>query len=331
MNVLYTFDNNYVQHAIASMVSICRTNSWDMNLVFYVLADSVSNDNIAVIKALEDEFSCKIIITEINGFMSQFESGFDTGGWNETTMARLLMASFLPSDVTRVIYLDCDTIVRNSLEDLWETDLDDNCIGAVVEPTVDRSRMKILGIGERPYFNAGVLLVNLAKWRDLEMEKKILAICAEEGDKLTANDQDALNLAMKDGFYILSPTYNYVNSFYYYPYRLLSELEKPARFPDAQEFRAIQDNPNIIHYLGEDRPWRKNNTHHFTQDYWKNVNQSPYASYAKEEEGWELYFKAWHLFNTLMRPFPKTRLYIIQRLIPVFLQFRAKNRKKTAR
>lgn len=328
VNVLYTFDNNYVQHAIASMVSICRTNSWDTALTFFVLADSLTKDNLKIVKSLEEEFPCKVEVAEINGFMSQFESGFDTKGWNEVIMARLLMGRFLPASVMKVLYLDGDTIVRNSLKELWNTDLGDNCLGAVVEPTVDRARMHTLGLERKPYFNSGILLVDLGLWRERHIEDKILALCAQEGDKLVAGDQDALNLVMNGEFQALSPTYNYSNSFYYYPYELLVDLEKPAHFIEAPEFRAIQESPTIIHYLGEDRPWRKGTTHRFALDYWENVRMSPFAPYAREEEGWELYFKAWGAFNALVKPFPRLRLQIIQSLIPPFLRFRTRQRKK---
>lgn len=330
MNLLYTFDNNYVQHAIASMVSICRTNSWDKDLTFYALIDSLTEKNLHVLKSLADSYPCTVITTEINGFMSSFIPGFDTKGWNEVIMARLLVNRFIPHDIDRILYLDGDTIVRGSLKEIWETDLEEYCVGAVVEPTVSKETKRRLGLENSLYFNSGVLLIDLNRWREKQIEEKLLSLCAHNGNKLTAGDQDALNMTLGGSFKVLSPTYNYANSFYYYPYRIIAESEKSSEFISEREFRSIQTNPIIVHYLGEDRPWRRGNTHRFASDYWKNVELSPYAPYATEEEGWELYFRAWRIFNTLVFPFPRIRLWILRALIPLFLQYRALKRSRNS-
>lgn len=326
MNFLYTFDSNYLQHAIASMTSICRTNDWDKDLTFYTLVDSLVDGDIKILKSLEKKFSCRVVCIEINGFMSKYMPNFDTKGWNEVIMARLLMNQFLPQDLDRIIYLDGDTIVRNSIEKLWNTDLHQYCLGAVVEPTVSTATKKRLNLVNKPYFNSGVLLVDLNKWRSQNIEERLMTICSKMGDDLIAGDQDALNVIMDGEFCELSPTYNYVNSFYYYPYDMLAKLEKPSVFVNKNEFSQIRLNPSIVHYLGEDRPWRRGNTHRYSADYWSNVHASPFASCAKEEQGWNLYFKAWRIFNLLMAPIPKVRLWMLQALIPTFLKYRASMR-----
>lgn len=77
------------------------------------------------------------------------------------------MSKFLPENVNRILYLDCDTIVRHNLNKLWSTTLDETeVIAAGIKPTVAQKTRNRLNLPQdRYYYNSGVLLVDLAKWR----------------------------------------------------------------------------------------------------------------------------------------------------------------------
>lgn len=118
---------------------------------------------------------------------------FDTQGWNEIVLSRLLLARFLVSDIQRVLYLDADTMVRGSLKELWDAPLNEHgcIIGACPEPTVSSKRMKALGHGGKPYFNAGVLLIDLESWRRNEIEKQLTRVSERAwGAELFCDDQE---------------------------------------------------------------------------------------------------------------------------------------------
>ena len=193
------------------------------------------------------------------------------------------------------------------------------------EPTADRNRRTSLGIGSYPYCNAGVVLFNLKKWRDNDMEKGILNFCKRNKEKLFANDQDALNVYLKDDIKVMSISYNYSNIFDYYPFEYLNKLM--PNFCSKIAFEHARANPAIVHFLGEDRPWRAGNTHRFSSDYFYYLRQTPWSE-APIEYGWEQYYKAWGLFNTITSPFPSARYKAITSLIPLFMKVRAKKRKQ---
>ena len=89
---------------------------------------------------------------------------------------------------------------------------------------------------------------------------------------------------------------------------------------------AIQS-PAIIHYLGEERPWRKGNKHKFKIYYEKYLAETPWGD-DQLELGWEKYFQFWNLFNIVMCPFPKLRYNIINTMIPYMMKWRKKQLKK---
>ena len=100
-----------------------------------------------------------------------------------------------------------------------------------------------------------------------------------------------------------------------------------------QEYKAICDDPAIVHFLGEERPWRYGSRHRFGGDFFKYYKKTPIGCNPEKrsdiiEHGWERYFFCFYLFNTVTKPFPGLRLKIINTLIPVFMKMRKKKLKK---
>lgn len=325
MDFLFTVDNNFIPQLAASICSICKNNLSAKSLHFYILADKVSSENKNKLTNFITEQDRDVHFIDISGFIRTFDDEFDTLGWNEVIMARILMSRFIPSEVHKIIYLDGDTIVRNSLEDLWNTDLGGNILAAAMEPTVDAKRRCSLGLEDLPYFNSGVLLVDLDKWREQNAEQLILNYCINHKEKLFAPDQDAINAALSNSIAPLSPKYNFCNIISIYPYSMMKKLMNC--YVDESVYNEAKVNPFIIHYLGEERPWRKGNKHEYRDDYVHYLSMTPWAN-TPMESGWELYFFAWNIFNSITKHAPMLRYRIINGLIPAFMKIRKRARNR---
>lgn len=327
MNILYTLNDKFVPQVAAGICSICENNKDLDNITFYLISKEITDENKNKLKEFAKKYNRELIVKELGDIKQYFDFEFDTTGWNSIVLARLLLDKFLPDDVEKILYLDGDTIVRGSLKDLWDTDIDEYVIGASIEPTVDRDRKKSLGLEFKPYYNAGVLLVNLKKWREKNAGKIILDYYKENDGKLFANDQDAINGSLNDDIYTLLPKYNFYNIFYQYSYKFLSKLMKPVEYIKKEEFDECVKNPIIIHYLGEERPWREGNHHKYKKDYEKYLKLTPWSD-TDYEKGWKTYFIFWYMFNFVTKPFPSLRYKIINSLIPTFMKIRSKQIKK---
>lgn len=324
MNILYTLNDNFVPQVGTGITSICKNNKKAEKINFYIISYGIKKDNKNKLSRLCKKYNRDIDIIELDDLNEYFDFNFDTLGWNKVILARLLMGSILPKTVDKIIYLDGDTVVRDGLKELWETNLGSSIVGMSIEPTVDKKRKKSLDIENYPYYNSGVILVNLKKWRDKNCEKKIIQYYKEKNGLLFAADQDAINVVLKDNIHTISPKYNYYNIFYQYSYYFLSKLMKPLKYADyvsKEMYDEARQNPTIIHYLGEERPWRKGNTHKYKNDYQKYLKMTPWKN-AEEEEGWKLYFVCWNIFNFVTKPFPLIRYNIINSLIPTFMKIR---------
>ena len=325
MDILYTVDNNFVPQLAANIYSLASNHSGSNDITFHVFSKGISNLNQSKLESQVADLKQKIAFYDISDFMKKLDFEFDTRGWNEIVLARLLMAEFLPQDLSRVIYLDADTIVLDDISELWNENLGNKILGMVCEPTADSSRRNSLGISSYFYHNAGVLLVDLTAWRRDHCQSEVLKYCSENAGKLFANDQDALNVVFKDAIASIGIRFNYSNIFDYYSYDFLNNL-MPG-FSSKEDYALAKQHPTIVHYLGEERPWRHGNTHRFKSDYDYYIAKTCWRD-AKQEEGWEGYFYIWRLFNLLTRPFPTLRYRVINSLIPAFMKYRAAMRKK---
>lgn len=327
MNILYTVNNKFVPQIGAGICSVCENNREEDKIHFYVFSLGITEHNKEKLNQLVGDYGRKISIIEIEDMQNYLDFEFDTLGWNPVILARLFMSKILPEDLEKILYLDGDTIVCGSLRGLWNYNLQNKTLGMSVEPTVDRQRKNELGLRDYYYHNSGVLMVDLARWRQIGAEKKIIDFYKEKNGKLFAADQDAINGALKDEICQIPPKYNFCNIYYQYPYKFLCKLMNPLSYFSESVFRDSVENPVIIHYLGEERPWRRGNAHRYKSDYNRYLSMTVWRG-TPQEEGWEFYFLCWKIFNFLTKPFPQLRYSLINYLIPYFMDFRARKLKK---
>lgn len=327
MDILYTSDNCFVPQIAAAICSVCENNRHLETIRFHIFADSYSPENIEKLTQFVTNYSRDVVFYDLSNLKQYFPYEFDTGGWKPVVLSRLLCYKILPESIDRILYLDGDTIVRGSLEELWETDMQDRSVAGVIEPTVNKKNLIPIDLVGCPYINAGVLLIDLKKWRDDKSGDKILQYYQQKKGKLFANDQDAINGALKGDVLFLSPKYNFCNSFYTYNYKTCCRIMDPTPYIDKSTFQNACNTPVIIHYLGEERPWRNGNHHKYRSDFERYLGLTPWKD-TDFQEDWRLYFAAFYTFNFFTKPFPMLRYQIMTYLIPKFMQYRARKLKK---
>ncbi|MEN5233636.1 glycosyltransferase family 8 protein [Sphingobacterium faecium] len=165
---------------------------------------------------------------------------------------RLLLPELLPN-YDKVIYLDCDIIVRQDLAAVFEkTDLRNNYLAAVYEAALPFQEDYLKSIGSQPgdYFNSGFLIMNLDLLRQDNMAPQFLEASKQQG--LQFPDQDVLNQLCKNKTVPLSPIYNGIRT-YFLPQYMDDFLKRYS----AKEWEEVQKT-GTIHYTGA-KPWN-----HFT-------------------------------------------------------------------
>lgn len=328
MDILYTLNENYVRHLAASMCSLCENNRAADRIFFHIISCGMTAESQEKIKDLAASYGRECAFYEIGDIREKIQGNVDTKGFDISVLARLFVGRFVPEDVERVLYLDCDTIIIDDITPYWNVDMGDCVLAGVPEPVITKSRRPILDmLPSHDYYNAGVFLFNMKQWRALDGEKTVLTYFSENVEKLVANDQDALNACFKGRIQTVAPKYNYASYNIYYPYRLLKKLSGEAPYVSREVYEDSKAHPAIVHYLGEERPWRAGNKHPYRADYKKYLSMTAWRD-APDEQGWKLYFLCFGMFNFFTKPFPALRYRIIDSLIPAFMRHRAKKLKK---
>lgn len=161
---------------------------------------------------------------------------------------RLLLPDLLPA-YDKVLYVDCDVVVRNDIADLYnKTDVTDYYLAAVFEASLDSQLDYLNKLGIKPgcYINSGFLLMNLQKLRADGMVGKLLH--SAKTPDLQFPDQDVLNQLCEGKILGLPPYYNSVRTFYLPQYKHIF-----LRYYSEADWQAVQEH-GTIHYTGG-KPW----------------------------------------------------------------------------
>jgi lipopolysaccharide biosynthesis glycosyltransferase len=162
----------------------------------------------------------------------------------------------LPPDARRVVYLDSDLVVRDNLDFLFSFDLGGAPLGAVQTAVVSQGlpTWRSLGLSPNtPYFNSGVLVIDVDAWRARNLGDAVLNFVVEHRDDIRWNDQDGFNGVLAGDFAPLPLRWNQE-----------AALRRPTHqyflfYPAAEVDEAIA-NPAVIHFTGQDKPWMPGST-----------------------------------------------------------------------
>jgi len=163
-------------------------------------------------------------------------------GLSAATYGRLLLPDALPAHQRRVLYLDADILVLQDLQPLWEAELHGASIGAVLDGLDSARRAGGPGLEHVPrvqrYFNAGMLLMDLPRWRSRGIAARALRFL-QANPRTPYSDQDALNVACDGDWQPLDPKWNCQALYHFGP------LDRGAR----------HELPGIVHFITGDKPW----------------------------------------------------------------------------
>lgn len=171
---------------------------------------------------------------------------------SEAALLKFDLPTLFPAD-ERILYLDGDILVLDDLYDLWNTELDGK-FAAVVKDYAYCLRGSGTMLGHSAYFNSGVMLLNSAKLREIDIAAKLLdAKKHEPVDSFM--DQTAFNMVLGDNVEYLPPKYNMLQT----SFRKQggTSFKKIADFYEVGEgcFERMFEHPAVLHLAGKLKPW----------------------------------------------------------------------------
>ena len=207
---LHDKDGHYSVWVGTAMQSII--DHTDSKLCFHILHDeTVGEENKRRLKQVANQKGDFIEFHEIDS--AEFECIKNrTHGFTIGTMFRCMLPDLLP-DLSKIVYLDADIFVNTDIKELWEFDINDYCLAAVVDEGVIKFHIpnilyKYPEIDRNQYFNAGVLCMNLRKIKQRGNLKDLVVKFLVNNPEATYPDQDALNVLFHNNILYLDSSWN---------------------------------------------------------------------------------------------------------------------------
>ena len=240
--VALSTNNKYISLAYVCMTSVLYSKLAYTYIIFYLL---ISKDffqkNIKFLKSLYEQYDYfNITFMEID---KRYDKAFVSRYITKETYFRFSLGELIPN-LNKIIYLDNDVNVFKDLSNLYNLNFNDKIFLGQPIYTYNKSNTTFHRI------NAGIMLLNLKKMREINVEKKILNIINRR-EKLDFHDQSLINKYYKE--YIGDfPPENHAR-----PYNISKSIifnNNSGKLYNDDYFLFSWKHPTMMHYVGHKKP-----------------------------------------------------------------------------
>ncbi|SES41809.1 glycosyltransferase family 8 protein [Salipaludibacillus aurantiacus] len=249
IHIVTAANNKYAEPLAVMLYSLLKNKTSDMPVKIYIIDSRLTFQNKRKITKAIQPYKSEVKFLKIDS--SRYSQLKTSGHLTKETYYRFSIPDILDKTIQKALYLDCDMVVKGDVTDLWNHDLGNNIVGAVENPGLTH-RFKDLSIPETSkYFNAGVLLINLKKWREKNMTKHLLHYIKKNHSKIKLCSQDPLNALLHNKWLKIDPAWNY----------------QVFRYSD------LKIEPSIIHFTTYKKPWEGYKPNFF-EEYFKYAEEA---------------------------------------------------------
>ncbi len=274
MNILVTVDSNYIR-PLKVMLTSFFTHHKNENKI-YLLYSNVKETELAELNTLIESKGSRFLPVRMKeGLLSEVP----VFRYFTREMYYRIFAGMMFPEEERMLYLDPDILIRGSLMELYETDLEGNVLGGIADFAVNNMlsahKTEIGFRDEEQYINSGVLLFDLHQLRKRFQKKEIETIINEKGEYLQYPDQDIINLIFRGKIKLLERKYNYNTGY---------GSEMGMLFYIMGGFLKEKNYPVIVHYMGATKPWHPGYCGKFGKEYRRYLKKYPNPDKEAEKE-----------------------------------------------
>ncbi|MGB6177677.1 glycosyltransferase family 8 protein [Carnobacterium sp.] len=269
ITIVSAANEEFVPHLATLFLSLLQKKKSESIFNFYVIDDNISLITKEKLNRMVNEYDATVSYLQIDPL--EFEDMVESDRIPTTAYFRIAIPNFLKrTDIHRAIYLDCDIVAVQPIEDIWSIDLGDKLVAAI-EDAGFHQRLDVMEIDVKSntYFNSGVMIIDLDKWRAEKITEQVLNFASTNQENLRFHDQDALNAILHDRWLVLHPKWNAQ------AYILLDEKEHPTKIGQI-EYAESRNEPALIHYSGHIKPWHKESSHPYRENYLSIRKQTPF-------------------------------------------------------
>jgi lipopolysaccharide biosynthesis glycosyltransferase len=266
IHVVASSDNNYAQHVGVMFYSLLSNASTPGNIQVHLISDNISDDNLEKLSTCVGRFGANLNIIPADN--KRYEN-LPTLRYGTAAYQRISLGDYLPDTAHKAIYLDCDILVLSDIKELWEEDLNDKPIAAV--ENLSPKACKSLGFSRKEYFNSGILVADLQWWRENNIYDQAVSFIQKHSSNLQYIDQCTLNHIFKGDWKKLPLSWNQQADIY----GVLKKYSDGCGYSREEMKHAIAA-PNIVHFIGKQKPWLLNSFHPYKSMYSHYLEKTPW-------------------------------------------------------
>lgn len=247
--LVFSIDDRYLTGFLVLWQSLAETGSLPVGLrVFFLHEDSLSSHARECIRGAVRSTDCCEWFVDVTQVLPRDLPVYAGQHVSRATFYRLFVHVLLPVDVQSIVYLDCDLLALRSCRGLFDWPLAGDV--AACDHCSPRISLETWGPEGGAYFQAGVLLIDLEKWRQARIERRFLEVLANERQRLQFHDQDVLNIVFRDAWQRLPVAFN-VNQ----------------DVVACQSEAVLRETAVLAHFDNPEKPWNSRTRRLFATDW----------------------------------------------------------------
>lgn len=304
MNVVYYSSDFFSEMCGVSIESLCY-NNYSMNTIrVFIVEDNISPQNKDRLRKIVDKYNRTLEFIRMPK-QEEVYPGIDINLGR--TYARMALGEILPHDVERVLSLDSDTLIMDSLEDLYNVNFTEeeyvagvyDCVGAAMQREILKTN------DDLAYCNAGMFLIDLKKWRERNVGRKLLESVFENADgkhMMYFLEQDLMNLVFYKHLKLMHPRYNMLTSIYFFDYDEVIKMKHPVMYYSKELIEEAKQKPALLHattcFYVQKRMWVSQSDHPYYPLYKKFRDRTDWKNDPEVQDerkfGKKVYAIFWH-------------------------------------
>lgn len=294
IDILYQFNEKYAPYAGVSITSLLENNKHFEQIRIIILGENLSESSCRKMEQLVSGYGRKISFIDAEEQIEMMKKiGMPAYRSSYAANLRLFLPYLVEDSLEKILYLDADTVVVGNLEELIADTGDELPLYMALDSLGMKHKEEIGLAKDDYYFNSGVILFNLKKWKQKNLTDQIVSHVKNVRNNYPAPDQDLLNIVCKDQIGILKPRYNFQPVHVAFSIHSYCKTYSNEGYYSRRELEQAKETPCIYHFfrfLGE-FPWDKDNAHPDTELFDKYLLISPWKDYEKKKAELGIVFK----------------------------------------
>ena len=306
LNVLYQSSDLYAPMAGVSMVSLVENNKDIDEINFFLMNDGISEANLSKLKRACDSYGRQLTEVCAKKMVQEIKEEWRVPPFRGSyaTYLKLKAIDKLTLESDRILYIDADTIINESLLQFVDICFDEFLMAGCLGISAYQAR-KVSGLDPNgKWLNSGVVLFNCLQWKQESCEEQIIMHIVNLQKAYCLADEAILNVLFGHKVKWLDIKFNFQSYIDSYGIKHVFNIYRlnDGNFYNQRQVADACEQSVIYHCSGDflGKPWEKNNEHPFNGLFDKYLALSPWSDFEKVEEKRSLIVSVQRFFHKVL-------------------------------